>query len=154
MSRNTYMSEHGEVYFASAFVPHDPVALVFPDDGRAKQEFAEECDINTIMARYAKTGTVPTNVGQPFYGDFADLPSFQEAHEIIRLAEEAFMSLPATVRREFDNDPGAFVRFAEDEANLEQMRLWGLARPLGQDQGVSPDPVADAPSDPPKGAGA
>jgi hypothetical protein len=44
-------------------------------------------------------------------------------------AETAFMSLPAQVRREFDNDPLQFVDFASDPENVPQMRTWGLAPP-------------------------
>lgn len=154
MARNSYQAETGVVSFGSARVDHEPVVLDFPDDGKTKQEFAPECDINTIMARYAKTGTVPTYGGTMFYGDFVDLPSFQEAHEIIRVANEAFAALPATVRREFDNDPGEFVRFAEDPANLGKLREWGLARPLDPPQAVEPASAGDRTSGAPAAAGA
>lgn len=96
----------------------------------ARQEFADECDINVIMARYERTGEVPLGGKQPRYVDLAGAPqTLMETLQLLKEAEEAFMRLPAKVRREFDNDPVAFADFAMDEENLPQMREWGLAAP-------------------------
>lgn len=96
-----------------------------------RQEFAKECDINTIMAQYEKTGVVShVNRNAPAYLDLSDVPDLQRAMTILADAQAAFMSLPATVRREFDNDPTKFVDYASDPANLDRMREWGLAEPL------------------------
>lgn len=127
------------------YIPHVPVDLVCDDGSLTDQSQAADADINTIMARYEKTGTVPGLDRQPIYGDFSDLPSFMEAHETIRLASEAFAALPSRVRAEFDNDPARFVEFAQDERNVEQMRAWGLAEPLDEPvvRPVPPAPPAD-----------
>jgi hypothetical protein len=146
MTRNLYEAINGEVTFGSAFVGHDAVDVVFDEAGLTDQSFADECDLNKLMARYQKTGLLPQHPGKDaFYGDFADLPSFQEAQHIIAEASSAFMLLPATVRAEFENDPGQFVAFAQDEANLPQMREWGLAKPLDE----APPPVGAAAVTPP-----
>ena len=106
-------------------------AFYCDDDGLTRQEFADECDLNVLMARYEKTGLLPQHPNaRPVYGDFADLPTFQEAQHIIMAASDAFASLPARVRKEFDNDPAKFVEFASDPQNVDQMRSWGLAKPL------------------------
>lgn len=96
-----------------------------------RQEFAEECDINMLMAQYEKTGFLPANVNrtEPRYLDVSDVPDLPRALEILKDTTEAFMSLPATVRREFDNDPVKFIEFAENPENLEKMREWKLAPP-------------------------
>lgn len=97
-----------------------------------RQEFADECDINKLMAQYEKTGILPTNVntGQPRYLDVSDVPDLQAAHHVLHEATIAFMSLPATIRRDFDNDPVKFINFAENPENLPKMREWKLAPPL------------------------
>nr|AVQ10265.1 minor capsid protein [Gokushovirinae environmental samples] len=96
-----------------------------------RQEFAEECDINTIMARYEATGVIShVNRAQPMYLDTTSYPDLQGAMETFREASEAFAALPAKVRKEFDNDPQKFIDFAVDEKNVDQMREWGLAEPL------------------------
>lgn len=145
--RNSFMAKTGEVCFGSAFVPHEKSVLYFDGkDGMTRQEFAEEADINTIMARYEKTGLLPHYPDRkPFYGDFVDLPSFQEAQEIILQADAAFMALPARVRAEFDNDPARFVEFAQDPSNIGRLREWGLAEPLDQPEAVQAASAAVAP---------
>lgn len=107
-----------------------------PDTGEilpsmTRQEFSEECDINVIMARYEKTGMLPVNANsEPRYVDFSQSPAdLQEAMRVMIDAEAAFMSLPASVRKEFDNDAMRFVKFAEDGDNLAKLREWKLAPP-------------------------
>lgn len=107
-----------------------------------RQEMAEDCDINTIMARYEVTGQLP-NIDRPApqYMDVTNAPDLMGALRILDEGREAFMRLPAGVRREFDNDPVAFVAFAQDPDNLDQMRTWGLAPPGAAER----PPVADRP---------
>lgn len=102
-----------------------------------RQEFSEECDINTIMARYEETGVVShINKREPMYIDFTMLPGdLAGMLAQLKLGEDAFMSLPASVRKEFDNNAINFVDFASDPENLDKMREWGLAPPEKQ-----PDP--------------
>lgn len=100
---------------------------VFPPS-LTRQEFAEECDINTIMARYESGGAIThVNRATPSYMDMTEMPDLRGALDIMRDASIAFASLPAKVRKEFDNDPQKFVDFAQSPENLEKMREWGLA---------------------------
>nr|QJB19129.1 MAG: internal scaffolding protein [Microvirus sp.] len=95
-----------------------------------RQEFAAECDINTIMARYEQSGAIShVNRAEPMFLDTTLYPDLQASMDAFREAAAAFNSLPAVVRREFDNDPQRFVDFAVDPENLPRMREWGLAEP-------------------------
>lgn len=96
-----------------------------------RQEFADECDVNNLMAQYEKTGILPSAVNNnvPQYLDVTDIPDYRETLDMLNEASAAFMALPAVVRKEFDNDPIQFVEFARDPENLPQMRTWGLAPP-------------------------
>lgn len=95
-----------------------------------RQEFAAECDINTLMAKYEKTGVINHfNPGKPQYVDFEAVPDLQNSLHILADATAAFNNLPATVRRDFDNDPAQFLEFATDPKNLAKMREYGLAAP-------------------------
>lgn len=95
-----------------------------------RQEFADECDINTIMARYEAGGAVShVNRHEPMYLDTTLYPGLQASMDLFRQAALEFNALPAKVRREFDNDPQKFVDFASDPDNLGRMREWGLAPP-------------------------
>lgn len=113
----------------SWWLPHRRVQVECAN-GRTKQEFKDECDLNVLMRKYEKTGVLPTGrMSAPRYVDAFDLPSYQESLQIMADAERAFMSLPARVRGEFDNDPEKFVAFAQDEKNVDKLREWGLAKP-------------------------
>lgn len=95
-----------------------------------RQEFAEECDVNVLMERYEKVGGMfPANPAEPRYLDLTEVPDFQASMQMLIDAENAFMSLPAKVRREFDNDPAKFVEFAQDPENIDQLRAWDMAPP-------------------------
>jgi len=101
----------------------DPVSMT-------KQSFANECDINNIMKRYEKDGVLNhLNTFQGNYGDFTGAVEYHEAMGIVARADQMFMTLPAEIRAKFGNDPGAFVEFATNPKNLDEMVSMGLANP-------------------------
>lgn len=110
--------------------------------GRSRPEFKDECDVNKIVGRYRTTGFLPQRSGQPVYGDFTNVDDYQTALEKVRRAQEAFMSLPARLRARVDNDPGKFVAWATDPANVDELRELGLVPP-GEEAPVT-DPVTPA----------
>lgn len=122
----------------AAVRPHERVQTVVSGKSRTRQEFKDECNINVIMKRYEKTGVIShVSNRQPRYVDFGDgVPDFHTAMNMMVDAEAAFMSLPASVRKRFENDPASFVEYASDVKNIEQLREWGLA---------APEKVPDAP---------
>ncbi|AXH73256.1 MAG: internal scaffolding protein [Microviridae sp.] len=121
-----------------------------------RQEFAEECDINALMKRYdghviGGPGNLPPR--EPMYVDFAELPQDLMGYlEFMKNAESAFMSLPAQVRKEFDNSPHEFVAYASDPSSLEQMRSWGLAPPAKAPERPDPVPPGEGPAAASKGS--
>lgn len=121
----------------------------FSGPSMTRQEFAADCDINTLMERYQNEdiGAIMRRSQEPVYVDFVNMPGdLMETMQALQEAETAFMTLPAVVRREFDNDPVRFVDFASDVNNLPKMREWGLAPPPPQE--VVAAPVAAPPSSP------
>jgi hypothetical protein len=117
------------------FYKTNGVSVVYVDSSPSmtRQEFKDECDINTLMSKYdahviGGPGNLPPMV--PQYFDFADMPQDLMSYmEFMQGADKAFMTLPAVVRKNFDNSAIDFVAFASDPANLDQMREWGLAPP-------------------------
>lgn len=96
-------------------------------DCYVQQHQAADCDINNIMARYERDGLIPhVNQYQGQYGDFAEVYDYQTALNVVMNAEECFMSLPAQIRKRFDNDPGAFLDFVSDPLNRSEMVSMGL----------------------------
>lgn len=96
-----------------------------------RQEFAEECDINTIMARYEDGGAIShVNRAEPIFLDTTLYPDLQGSLDAFKIATAQFAALPAKVRKEFDNDPEKFVQAATDPEYLDRFREWGLAKPV------------------------
>lgn len=100
------------------------------DKGVTKQSDAKDCDINAIFKRYERTGQLPDMIVRDgSYGDFSEVPTYQEALNIVIRAKEQFMALDAGVRNRFDNDPAKFLAFATDEKNYDEMEKMGLLKP-------------------------
>lgn len=119
-------------------------ALVY-DDGRTKQCFADECNIEKIMARFETTGTIShLQKFEGVYADFSDF-DFHEQNNMLSRGNEIFAELPAEIRREFLQDPAEFFKYVNDPANAENLRekLPALAKPGRQLPKTSP-PTADA----------
>lgn len=104
------------------------------DKSLAVQSSKDETDINTIVKRFGLTGQVPTGYRMPVYADFLDVPdTYQGALEVVRRADQAFMKVPPAIRARFDNDPGQFIAFVSDPANLEACVKMGLAPKKSQE---------------------
>lgn len=123
----------------------------------AKQSFKEECDINTIMAKYIRTGVLDfVAKHEPRYGDCTG-QDFQDAQLLIAGAQSMFQDLPAAIRARFDNDPAQFLDFVDDPDSREEAREMGLLKPEAkvdtppQGQAAKPsDPIVEAPKGGPK----
>lgn len=116
-----------------------------------RQEFAQECDINNLMSQYEKTGVINHfNRGEPQYVDFTAVPDLQESLHILGEATVAFNSLPAVVRKEFDNDPTKFLEFASNPDNIDKMREYGLAapKPIPEPEKIQKVEIVDKTPDP------
>lgn len=151
MARVQGVNGDGEVLTSMYVKKAEDYSLHFGDEkSLCRQEFAEEADINILMSRFEKTGMLPSNVRGPGnYLDVSEMPDLQEAMRMIAEATNSFMTLPAVARREFDNDPAKFVTFAQDAANIDRLREWGLAAPLP----VEPPPTRVEVVNPPSADG-
>ena len=107
----------------------DESGLRCEDHSLARQEFAEEVDINTIVKRFGLGGELPSGVVAPVYGDFQGIGDYHSAVNAIAKAHEAFDAMPADVRSRFKNDPGAFVDFCSDASNRAEAENSALLCP-------------------------
>lgn len=133
-----------------SFTPLDP-----PDysDGRTKQAFKDQTDINMILEKATRVGSLSHLMRHgAVYGDFSDVPDLLTAHERIKRGQAIFDELPGEIRREFSNDMFEFFKFVNDPAHREDLKrvLPGLAKPGAQ----LPEVVrgAAAPAEPAPGA--
>ncbi len=124
--------------FRTAYGPTERVQITCGGNGRTHQSMADECDINRIMARFEKDGVL-THVAKfdGKYGDFTGAMDYHSAYNQVILAGEMFMSLPASIRDVFDNDPGMFLAFAEDPDNEDEMREMGLLPPAAPEEAAT-----------------
>ncbi len=105
-------------------------AIIY-EDGRTKQSFRDECDINLIMQRAAVGGTIShLTKYEGIYADFSDFDFFEQTQMLTR-GREVFDDLPAEVRREFGQSPAAFFEYVNDPKNKDDLlkKLPGLAAP-------------------------
>lgn len=113
----------------SMYVKHEPIRVHFHKPSRTKQEFKNDCDINQILKRFSRTGVVPGTIKKPAFLDCTTIPNLQDALHLMKDAEHAFMKLPAVVRKHFDNNAIAFVDYALDPKNIDQLREWNIVPP-------------------------
>jgi len=114
---------------------------------RTKQSMKDECDINGIMKRFERTGTIAhLSQRQAYFADVSSVPDFAQAISVVQEADKMFMSLPAKLRKEFDNDPVKYVEFCADPANIDKMRELGIADPLPKPEVVQVQVVNPAPA--------
>lgn len=110
-------------------IAHDDGIDCSKDEVFTQQSGAQECDINYIMDRALKGADVSSlrNPRSPQYGDFTQIPTdLRECLEVVRKADQAFMSLDAHVRKRFDNDPAKLMDFLHDPANRDEAVTLGL----------------------------
>lgn len=101
------------------------------DDGRTKQSFKNQTDINKILQKAQKAGTIShLQKHGAFYGDFANF-DFQEAAFALTRARSIFEELPSEIRKEFNQSPSEFFEYVNDPANADKLaeKLPALALP-------------------------
>lgn len=104
--------------------------------GLTKQAFADETNINKIVAGFEKTGMINhLSKAEPFYGDVSGLVDYQESLNVVMRAEELFNSMSADIRSRFQNDPAEMIEFLNDPANQDEAIKLGMLVPR-----VEPEP--------------
>lgn len=138
-----------EVLIRKPFVGRERCPTVIEGPSMTKREMAKACDIHTILAKYEKTGMVDhVNRYQGQYADVTGNLDLQDALNAVRGAQDAFDSLPAKVRRRFNNDPVGFLEFVHDPSNEDEMRELGLLKSeRGRGQTLPRDEQIGEPAD-------
>lgn len=105
------------------------VSVDFTDtETMTEQCHKQDCDINTIIKRYDKTGLIThVNKATAEYGDYTTVNEYQQSMQLVIDAENAFSEIPSNIRKKFGNDAGAFFEFATDPNNHDKMVEMGLA---------------------------
>lgn len=121
--------------------------IKFDQPSQTLQSFKDDADINCIIARFENTGvlvdpTVPVS-RTPQFGDFSEMPSYQDAQNVIVAANNAFNDLSAKIRERFGNDPAAYFDFVQSlkegsDDYAEAIRLGIINKPIDRASEVPP----------------
>lgn len=113
------------------------VSLSFKDVvSSTRQEFKDQADVNNIIARHSRHLIDNFDPASWQSVDLTVVPGYEQAYEIVLAAQQSFMTLPANVRAQFDNDPGLFFSAYNDPGN-ELIRELGLKPPKSASGSVS-----------------
>lgn len=115
--------------------------IEFDPDDRAQQQFKDECDINTLFAKYAATGTeLPINKNQPLFdadGDYLEYADYRDNQHKLIDAMEAFMQLPSLTRKYYDNDPLKMLEaVAKNDQSIYDLGLAEKPQKITSEEGV------------------
>jgi phage internal scaffolding protein len=131
-----------DVKFKTRYTHKSDKGTSFPkgDDkslSRTQQHFRKEANINSIVAKYRTSGLLTNPMHKatlyPEFGDFSNVTDFQTMQNKMIEINDYFMSLPANIRKEFDNSPQKLMAFMSDEQNIDKARELGLvAKDLSQ----------------------
>lgn len=95
-----------------------------------KQSDAIDSDINSLFARFERTGQLPNMILQDgVYGDFSNVVDYQKAVEIVTHASKQFEALDVSIRNRFNNNAAEFLAFATDPANMDELEKMKLLKP-------------------------
>lgn len=91
-------------------------------DQLTEQSHEKACNINSIMAKYLKTGLIEhINTNSPQYGDVTGA-DFKAAQDLVAAQRTVFEELPAQVRKELNNDPAVYLDMVMSEEGREELR--------------------------------
>ena len=100
-------------------------------EGLTEQTHKNQCDINVILADYARTGFIRhAKDNQGRYDDVSQI-DFQQAMITVANVKNMFEGLPSEVRKEFGHDAGQFLGYVQDPKNAEALEQRGIS--IGND---------------------
>lgn len=142
----TVLSDDKKHQIKSAYSKKLKQTISFPEQSpHTRQEFKDECDINTIMAQYERTGEIfHINEAAPQYLD-CNGDDFRANMDYIAGAFSMFEELPSSIRAQFDNDPATFLDFTSQAKNYPELAAMGLLSPEAAEKYLNPAPTPTAP---------
>jgi len=119
-----------EVKKVKTFWDRDSVKISDWGESRTKSEYAADLDRNEIMRKYEHFGVMPHELReQGFYADVSNIPNYQDSLIAVQNGKQAFMTLPARIRKRFGNDPQNLLDFLSDDNNYEEAVKLGIIKP-------------------------
>lgn len=100
------------------------------DASMTQQSAAADCDLNVLVKRFGidKGPLAPIPTDPRYYGEFDDTLDLQTALARVHEAKNRFDMLPASLRAQFDNDPGLLWSWVNDPQNWPEAVEMGLLK--------------------------
>lgn len=93
-----------------------------------EQAHKEACNIQNVIKKHSRNSLLQLNQAiENQYGDVTGI-DFQNAHDLVINAQQAFNGLPSEIRKRFANDPKEYFTFMEDSNNREEAIKLGLIK--------------------------
>lgn len=112
------------------------------------QEFKTDCDINHIVKRAQRTGTLPIVPREVMYGEEDEtVGDLRAKMDLINDIRDHFNALPSDIRLRFNNDALAFNAWVVNPDNYNEAVKLGLIKPVegfGDASSAPAVPVSDA----------
>jgi phage internal scaffolding protein len=135
------------ITFRTAYDPHKKYVFKTSGESLTQQHFKDECDVINIIKRHDRNGIIEhVQRGQARYGDFSEVADYREALDLVRDAQDEFMTIPSDIRKKFDNDPGKFYEFVSNPDNKEELKTMGFIQTpdVGKPSSVPTKALSDA----------
>lgn len=108
------------------------VKTVNNEKTRTQQHMQDATDVNKIMERYKKTGTI-THINNSIQGKYMDLTklpsSYLDAINVVNHAQNTFESMPAKLKEKFQHNPQTLINWMADKKNEDEAIQLGLIAP-------------------------
>ena len=114
--------------FRTHYSPQLRVTFETKGESLTEQQFAEESQIINKIRKYDSQGffdSINRNPAQ--YTDFTQVRDLADAIDQIEQARDSFQTIPADVRKQFNNSASEFFEFASQECNYPELVKLGLA---------------------------
>lgn len=119
-----------------------------------EQHHKNACDVNYILEVFNRTGQLPAPT-QGIYDDVSNRPdNLLDCMNVVREANELFMSIPSDIRAKFNNDPVVLLDWISRAENREEAENIGLLSKRvapenlqGAQSAQNPDLMLNVPTD-------
>lgn len=96
---------------------------------RVKQSLREQADVNSILARYARTGVWNRTARAPMFGDVSFVGSYHEALSRVMEAKNDARRLPGRARELYESDPERYLARVVSASDRDALVELGLLEP-------------------------
>lgn len=123
--KDSYIDSRGNIVTRRANGTLDVLVSFANDPGLTEQNHIDECDLTTIVNRYARAGQ-PILIPQKEFTDLTNLPDYQDSLNAVFLVDKLFSSLPIAVKQAYNQEPSLFMKALTDPSQKDKLIALGV----------------------------